>query len=67
MFISTKTTSPHKDNLLAERIGNSETLFFSLALLRLSVHAYSTVLKKCEPCDTFFRNHERNRVPENKP
>ena len=37
---------------------------FLLALLRLSVHAYSTVVKKCEPCGTFFRNHERNRVPE---
>ena len=27
MFISTKATSPHKGNLLAERIGNYDTQF----------------------------------------
>ena len=64
VFISTTTTSLHKDNLRAERIGNSDPQFFLYALVRHLVHACTIVVKKHAPWDNFFKNDEPNRVSE---
>ena len=51
--------------IFKERIGNSGTQFFCMpCLLRLLVHACTTMVKKRAPRDTFFRNYEPNHNPE---
>ena len=61
MFISIKTISPHEGNSRAERIGNPCTQFFHMSCLKaLLAHMHHNK----ETCDTFFRNHEPNCVPE---
>ena len=61
-FISVKTTSPHKDNFSAERIRNSGAQFFCVSCWDFMCH--TTTMKKHAPHDTFFKNHELNRVTE---
>ena len=58
MFISIKTTSPHKDILRAEGTGNSHTNFFCVPSRDFWC---TTVVKKRA---NIFSNHEPNRVPK---
>ena len=58
MFISIKASSSHEGSFRAERNENSGKHFFYTWLR----HAFSG--NESAHCDTFFRNHEPNRVRE---
>ena len=62
VFISIKTTSPHRGNLRAERIGNSGTQFFLCKPCWDFWCNACTTVKKHGPRNSFSRNHAPNRV-----
>ena len=61
VFISIKT-SPREGNLSTEKIRNSGAQFFCASFWNFRYYAPTS--KKRVPRDTFFRNHEPNRVLE---
>ena len=65
LLISIKTTKPHEGSFkVLKKLEILVENFFVCRFFRLLVHVCNTKVKKRALRDTFFRNHEPNRVPE---